>query len=63
MYLLILLFYAASGGEYNPKRFNVFTTKTIINILSREVLFKIFYAFGVSTIMFLVDSYRARRST
>ena len=43
--------------------FNVFTTKTIINILSREVLFKMVYAFGVSTIMFLVDSYRERRST
>ena len=42
--------------------FNVFTTKTIINILSREVLFKMVYAFGVSTIMFLVDFYKARRS-
>lgn len=42
--------------------FNVFTTKTIINVLIREVLFKMVYAFGVSTIMFLVDSYRVRRS-
>ena len=25
MYLLILPFYAASGGEYNPKRFNLYT--------------------------------------
>ena len=33
MYLLILPFYAASGGEYNPKRFNAEKTKTTPVIL------------------------------
>lgn len=39
---------------------NIFTIKTIINIFSREVLFKIIYAAVISTTMYLVESYRAR---